>query len=102
MKLQVSHDAAHLVCGYTNGPINNCAIHVPGVKFGHALGIDSLYRLTVEKPCHLKGKTCRKFKMDRILIILKKYDIRASSVLALGLYTIIFKHCLLVYVADFR
>ena len=24
----------------------NCAIHAPGVKFGHAPGVDSLHRLT--------------------------------------------------------
>ena len=27
----------------------NCAIHAPGVKFGHAPGVDSLHRLTMEK-----------------------------------------------------
>ena len=27
----------------------NCANHVPGVKFGHALGVDSLHRLTMGK-----------------------------------------------------
>ena len=27
----------------------NCAIHAPGVKFGHALGVDSLHRLTMGK-----------------------------------------------------
>ena len=46
--------------------------------------------------CHLKGKARRKFanhEMDRILIILKKeIGPRASSVPALGLNTIIFKH----------
>ena len=25
----------------------NCAIHAPGVKFGHAPGVDSLHRLTM-------------------------------------------------------
>ena len=27
----------------------NCAIHAPGVKFGHAPGVDSLHRLTMGK-----------------------------------------------------
>ena len=27
----------------------NCASHAPGVKFGHAPGLDSLQRLTIEK-----------------------------------------------------
>ena len=27
----------------------NCASHAPGVKFGHALGVDSLHRLTMGK-----------------------------------------------------
>ena len=27
----------------------NCANHVPGVKFGHAPGVDSLHRLTIGK-----------------------------------------------------
>ena len=27
----------------------NCAIHAPGVKFGHAVGVDSLHRLTMGK-----------------------------------------------------
>ena len=27
----------------------NCAIHAPGVKFGHAPGVDSLLRLTMGK-----------------------------------------------------
>ena len=27
----------------------NCAIHAPGVKFGHAPGVDSLHRLTIGK-----------------------------------------------------
>ena len=27
----------------------NCANHVPGVKFGHAPGVDSLHRLTMGK-----------------------------------------------------
>ena len=27
----------------------NCANHVPGVKFGHAPGVDSLHRPTIEK-----------------------------------------------------
>ena len=57
--------------------------HAPWVKFEHTVGVDSFHRLTVGKPCHLKGKTCRKLQMDRILIILK-YDPGASSVLALG------------------
>ena len=44
--------------------------------------------------CYLKGKTSRKWQMDRIFIILKKKENgpRASSAPALGLYTIIFKH----------
>ena len=33
----------------------NCASHAPGVKFGHALGVDSLHRLTMGKT---KKKTC--------------------------------------------
>ena len=27
----------------------NCASHAPGVKFGHAPGVDSLHRLTIGK-----------------------------------------------------
>ena len=27
----------------------NCAIHAPGIKFGHAPGVDSLHRLTMGK-----------------------------------------------------
>ena len=27
----------------------NCANHAPGVKFGHAPGVDSLHRLTMGK-----------------------------------------------------
>ena len=27
----------------------NCAIHAPGVKFGHTPGVDSLHRLTMGK-----------------------------------------------------
>ena len=27
----------------------NCASHAPGVKFGHALGVDNLHRLTMGK-----------------------------------------------------
>ena len=27
----------------------NCAIHAPGVKFGHAPGVDSFHRLTIGK-----------------------------------------------------
>ena len=27
----------------------NCANHAPGVKFGHALGVDSLHRPTIGK-----------------------------------------------------
>ena len=27
----------------------NCASHAPGVKFGHAPGLDSFHRLTIEK-----------------------------------------------------
>ena len=38
--------------------------------------------------CHLKGN----WQMDRILIILKTNEPRASSAPALGLNTILFKH----------
>ena len=35
----------------------NCASHVPGVKFGHAPGVDSLHRLTM-------GKTKKNFSSE--------------------------------------
>ena len=34
----------------------NCASHAPGVKFGHAPGVDSLHRLTMGKTSSLKPK----------------------------------------------
>ena len=40
----------------------------------------------------LKGKLAGNWQMDRIMIILGKYDPMASSAPTLGLYTIIFKH----------
>ena len=33
----------------------NCAIHAPGVKFGHALGVDSLHRLTIGKHSNINN-----------------------------------------------
>ena len=77
----------------TYGPIHNDAIYVPGVKVGHVLGVDNPHRLTRGKPCHLKGKTCRKLQTDKIYFILKKHNTRASSFPALGLCKIIFKDC---------
>ena len=42
-----------LYVAMANGPLMvlyiNCANHVPGVKFGHAPGVDSLHRPTIGK-----------------------------------------------------
>ena len=37
----------------------NCAIHAPGVKFGHAPGVDSLHRLTMGKKKIFFSETTR-------------------------------------------
>ena len=40
----------------------NCANHAPGVKFGHALGVDSLHRPTIGKK--LKKSSSRAHSFD--------------------------------------
>ena len=37
----------------------NCANHVPGVKFGHAPGVDSLHRPTIGKTKKIFSETTR-------------------------------------------
>ena len=37
----------------------NCASHAPGVKFGHAPGVDSLHRLTIGKTKNIFSETTR-------------------------------------------
>ena len=42
--------------------------------------------------CHLKVQTCRKWANVENIDDSEKYGPKASSALALGIYTIIFKH----------
>ena len=53
----------------------NCAIHAPGVKFGHAPGVDSLHRLTMGKKLKIffsetTGPTALIFGMWQWLMVL--------------------------------
>ena len=53
----------------------NCAIHAPGVKFGHAPGVDSLHRLTMGKKIKIffsetTGPTAWIFGMWQWLMVL--------------------------------
>ena len=53
----------------------NCAIHAPGVKFGHAPGVDSLHRLTMGKKLKIffsetTGPTASIFGMWQWLMVL--------------------------------
>ena len=53
----------------------NCAIHAPGVKFGHAPGVDSLHRLTMGKNSKIffsetTGPTALIFGMWQWLMVL--------------------------------
>ena len=53
----------------------NCAIHAPGVKFGHAPGVDSLLRLTMGKKLKIffsetTGPTALIFGMWQWLMVL--------------------------------
>ena len=53
----------------------NCAIHAPGVKFGHAPGVDSLHRLTMGKKIKIffsetTGPTALIFGMWQWLMVL--------------------------------
>ena len=50
----------------------NCAIHAPGVKFGHAPGVDSLHRLTMGKKffSETTGPTALLFCMWQWLMVL--------------------------------
>ena len=51
----------------------NCAIHAPGVKFGHAPGVDSLHRLTMGKKIFFSettGPTALIFCMWQWLMVL--------------------------------
>ena len=50
----------------------NCAIHAPGVKFGHAPGVDSLHRLTMGKKIFSEttGPTALIFCMWQWLMVL--------------------------------
>ena len=69
----------------------------PGSNLATPRGSVFPKNLQYKQPCHSKEKTCRNFQLDRISIILKKNNTKASPVQALGLYNITFKHCLLVY-----
>ena len=53
----------------------NCAIRAPGVKFGHAPGVDSLHRLTMGKKPKIffsetTGPTALIFGMWQLLMVL--------------------------------
>ena len=49
----------------------NCAIHAPGVKFGHAPGVDILHRLTMGKKLkNHTGHTALIFCMWQWLMVL--------------------------------
>ena len=51
----------------------NCAIRAPGVKFGHAPGVDRLHRLTMEKKIFFSettGPTALIFGMWQWLMVL--------------------------------
>ena len=55
----------------------NCAIHAPGVNFGHAPGVDSLHRLTMGKKLknllsETTGPTALIFCMWQWLMVLYK------------------------------